>query len=805
MKLRSIAPWFAGMLACAFAVSVATQALAAPKQARGQKQPAGQQKGGKKSSSSGKAPALRSNDGRAADADAKVTTATFGPKRVKPVFTGEFKVDLIVIAFPDCTKPDPAEVKSSLEKTGSHTIKEYFEEYSQGVTWPELQVCPYVYDAPMPYGYYCRFNEFSNKVGFSGGGEGSARAEKLRADALAFARKNAKGLKPAPVVCYVYCNAVDMSAIDPLLRPYYPKPTQEGAEDRIKLYKPPLPWADPLWPNSIVQVTYPADGGTLVHELGHVMGAPDFYHASEEHDGINGCPSLPWAYGPTGPAYCRYIYQAFVPKETYPTYTQPGTYTLDARNSMINQTDTESPKPILGCFVPSSHPNYMFVLEYAHDEKPPVGKPGTEGLLVSVINVTMSSPMLGPPDLCYTYRKGDTFLKGEEPGEVCLRAGDEFTMKSDPAARIPPLIPAGVEITDIKEEDGKCTFTLSFPKTDQTPKFLKDSLLPKIRITEVDELQPNSMRAHCEMMYRGEPLVDEYGFTWDTTKNPTVAKNRYPLYHRDRWDARILGLKPATKYYVRAYAKNANGITYSKREIEVTTPDKTDEVPVLLTDHILDNFYITRWYFTTDDEGWFNSGNTIITLMSLGVYYGTMPGGAAKGAKPLEVRRVHTNPSESRPKFRMAEFEEYFNAMKQLAKESGLRERKFGKMQDWQKRCAKALKVKDPAKAFVHVPDASSLTANAAKIRASLSQSRPVLLIRQNELMPDVTDRRYPLDIAVIDGIGSGGEWHVTFPLGHDRGVNSVLSGYVSVDTLMTSVEDACLFFYAPEEQRKGK
>lgn len=750
----------------------------------------------------------RANDGRAANADAKVTAATFGPKRAKPVFTGEFQVNLVVVAFPDCAKPESVDaVKESLEKAHGATVKEYFQEYSQGVTWPVLAAYPAIYMAPKPYGYYCRYDTFDNLIGFHGGEEGNARAKKLRDDALAFAKKKAKGLKKGQVTCYVYCNQVNEAVLETVLRPLYPpKPKNPAEEDLLPLYEPPLPWADPLWPNSIVQVTYPADGKTLIHELGHVLGAPDFYHASEEHDGIDGAPALPWAYGPTGPAYCRYIYQALVPKETYPTYQADGEYTLDARSAKIDAADPKAPKPVLGCFIPSSHPNYVFQLEYAHDEKPPVGVKGAQGLIVNVINVTMSSPLLGPPDLCYTYRKGDPFLKGEKAdADVYLRAGDSFTMKSDPAAKIPPLIPGGIEITDIREADGKCTFKLTFTKQKLTPKELKDALLPRIQITEVDEALPTSARAHCEMLYRGEPLVDEYGFVWDVKKNPTIKDERYPLYHRDRWDARLLGLKPETTYYVRAYAKNANGVTYSDNEIEVTTPKEVDAVPPLLTDRILDNFYVKRWYFTTDADGYFNSGNTVLTLMSLGVYYGTVPGAGAKpGAKGpagLDIRKVHANPSENRPKHRMVAFEEYFSAMKKLAAASGLRNREFGaKVADWETKCARGLKIgpKELKAAFVEIASAPALEAQADAIKKWLDLSRPVLLVRENTYMPGETGCIYPLDIVIIDGYKDDGTWHVVFPEGCDRGAKETKTGYHNAETLMVSVKKAVLMFYRP-------
>lgn len=746
----------------------------------------------------------RINDVRLYGVNPRMTASNFGPVRTKPVFTGPFQVDLVLVGFPDCVVPEIAEVEQAVNKPDGHTIKEYYDEYTQGITYPVLNVYPVVYMAPQPLGYYCRHDKMDNRIGYEDEAEGNKRGAKLKADALAFARKSSSSRKPGPVTCHVYCRQLDPEQVERHLRVHYPKPKEEWEEDPIKLYDPKILWADPLWPNSSVQMTYPT-GGSLIHELGHVIGAPDYYHATEEYDGVEGDPTLPWAWGPTGPAYCRYIYQALVPKACYPTFTTEGEYTLDPRSSPVPR-DGASAMPVLGCFIPSVHPNYLFCVEYAHGERAPIGSPSNEGLLISVINVTMTLPLMGPPDMYYTYRRGDIYMKGVEQGSPFLRTGDSFTLKSDPAARIPPLIPAGIEITDIREEGGKCKFHLSFPKTEQTPKSLKDALLPKIRLVGVDEVMPTSMRATCDVLYRGEPLLDEYGFVWGTTPKPTVAGQRFPLFHRDRFDTRILGLKPGTKYYVRAYVKNSAGLTYSKREIEVTTPAKPpEELPLLLTtDHYSGNFHILQDYlgkaYSGKEGAYFLSANAAITLMSMGVYYGEAPGGAVKGTtkggRRFDLRRVHTYPSKTRPEFRLEEYDVYFEAMKKVAEASGLADEVFGKQQDWCKKCARALKVKDPNKVFVRVASAGELDARRADVRAALERSQPVLLIRQNDFMPGETEAKFPLDTAIIDGI-RGDEWHAVFPYGRDR-VKGSESGWCSSDQLMTAVVDACLFFYAP-------
>ncbi len=735
---------------------------------------------------------------------ANTSVKNFAPFRTKPRFTGEFLVDVVAVSFPDCE--DPPSV-STIEAELSRNLKEYYMEYSQCVTWPRLAAYPVIYSAPHPYGYYCRYHARNNRIGFKDPEEGSARVAKLKRDAREEAQKAkaSRGRKPALIMTWVYVNALSDERIksNDEIRDEYPKPDNDWEYDLIVEYKPEVPWADPLWPNSSVQVNYPS--GALIHELGHVLGAPDFYHSSEEHDGIPGSPDL-YSYGPTGPAYCRYIYHAFASEKNYPTYTKDGVYTLDRRSAPLPKS-SGGEEPVLGCFIPSAHPNYVFQLEYAHNDVPPVGNVREGGLLINVINVTRFDHMLGSPDLCYTYRRGDPTLKGQTGSDPFLRPGDRFDLTSDPAAIIPPLIPAGIEITDISFSGDKCSFSLHFTKTRQDAKFLKDSLLPSIRLTGVDELMPTSFRASCEILYRGEPLLDEYGFVWDTKPDPVIGKNKFPLHHRDRYDARILGLKPGGKYFLRAYVKNKNGVTYSEETLAVELPKSVAAaVPPLITDGYCGNKYITRDFWAVHNEELYrDSANAIIALMSLGVYYGTIPGEAPKGEKPIYLRGIHTNPADTRPKFRLADYHKYFNHIRALAKAAGLLEDKFGKFDAWRKRFAAALKVKAPAKSIVRISSAADLEKERAKVKKWLDESKCVLLVRENEMMPFATDCIYPLDIAIIDGYSSDGTWHINFPLGCDRGSQETVSGYHSADTLMVAVKDACLVYWSLPVSHSGK
>ncbi|MBQ4200374.1 MAG: hypothetical protein II649_10915 [Kiritimatiellae bacterium] len=769
------------------------------------------------------------------------TSATFAPVRTTPKRQGEFTVNLVVIAFPDCVAPDSADtVRDDLSRLNGGTIAEYYKEYSQGITWPVLAAYPKIYMAPNPLGYYCRHDEHANPLGYKG--DDGGRAVKLRADALRAVQSSGKGMRRDAVTCYVYCTKLssDEEVLEKWIRPHYPpKPSQEmleaGAKDKMRRYKPPICWADPLWPNSIPQVTHPSNGGAIVHELGHVLGAPDFYHASEERDGVPGGPCLAWAYGPTGPAFCRVTYHAFVPPAAYPKITAPGDVTLSPRSTQYPK-EKDAKTPPLGVFVPSSHPNYIFCIEYCHGEKPPVGNPNAEGLLVHVINVTLRSPMLGPPDLCYTYRTDDPDCKALDGGDAFLKPGDKFDENSNPAAVLPNHIPAGIAISDIRNNgDGTCTFRLDFPQTKLKRAELDFSLLPQTEMVDLTEPLPTSFRATMNVRYRGEPLLTEYGFCYGLKKDPTEKTGKlFPLHHRDRYDARIIDLTPGVMYCVRAYARNENGIRYSSNQKGIVLP--SEDTPGCTftstlfgpSDRLLSNWYYQRWYYGVTSDNVARSANPIFAFMALANYYRAMPAKRPpRGRDAIDFAFVHSNPSSSRPKHRMVETEKLFNAVREILKDAGLwqsdfivkqysengrllkrpsvasgKNSAFGELAPWVKKCAGALGVAEPEKTFFPCKAAEDLQRLAPEIRRWILKSQPVLVVRENLPASEEISARWPLDIAIIDGLGEDEQaFHVVFPGGKDRGTGTE-SGVMPLEDLLRRTTKAVVMFYRPNAKK---
>jgi hypothetical protein len=114
-------------------------------------------------------------------------------------------------------------------------------------------------------------------------------------------------------------------------------------------------------------------------------------------------------------------------------------------------------------------------------------------------------------------------------------------------------------------------------------------------------------------------------------------------------------------------------------------------------------------------------------------------------------------------------------------------------------KCAAALKIGNPEEVFVSCKTEEELKASSDMIRAWLMKSQLVLVVRQNKPPTDEHSVRWPLDIAIIDGIGEGDEeFHVVFPLGKDRGFRTPERGYVTLDKLFYRASEAMLMFYRP-------
>lgn len=83
-----------------------------------------------------------------------------------------------------------------------------------------------------------------------------------------------------------------------------------------------------------------------------------------------------------------------------------------------------------------------------------------------------------------------------------------------------------------------------------------------------------STSASCGGRNDGLGSVTNRGVVWDTSPNPTVVlstKTKEEVYNKE-FTSIISGLKPGTKYYIRAYATNSSGTTYGEEISFITHP-----------------------------------------------------------------------------------------------------------------------------------------------------------------------------------------------------------------------------------------
>ncbi|MGN0885908.1 MAG: hypothetical protein ACI4RT_02805 [Candidatus Spyradenecus sp.] len=751
--------------------------------------------------------------------------------RRSPRFKGEFTVGIVFVNFPDCEEVD---VKACLARQ-SEGVADYYKRYTLGQCWPRLVVMG-VYNCPNPLGYYVKRGYPSNLLG------GSEMEVEARVNALwkeAFARYRGASQRADKVDVRVLAYATKILPVTskdsthprsleqlPELRKLYPVMHYAQSEDErravgfredrdidpLKDYNPnfKIGWGDPLWPNSRIIVKAEGGASTMIHELGHVLGAPDTYHAPQKDDGIPGHPVIAGG-GPTAPLYCRYRYCGLLPAAAYPTLHQSTTVKLAPR---WGEFDGKTP---LGIFIPTEHPNYLLHLEYEPDEVQTFDNGPTEntigkvtdsysprgGILIYYINVPQSDPYHGTPDLVYSYRKRDPYFRGlsapdpnakggyqrvqvapgrfryerikpESPLAV-FREGDDFSAESDPANRLPNCLPTGVEITFGPQDETGAEVTVTVPTSRLSGQALKRSMLPVVHLEEPSELLPTSLRATLTVHFRGEEPYTDYGFCYAPTPNPTIKQGLWPLWGFSDWrdTTRITGLKPGSTLYVRAYAKNAYGVAYSPECHQVTLPKEVDEVPALL----LDGYTVPPRDSHYDSEGYLYNKSGACALVKLMALFHHPVGKTSK--KPdFNCQRLHLQPNNVLPGCPYARYSPTIRDLAyayawaiSLAEEAGLYAGAFP--EDFDARCTRALQLKPgptrippdfatEARAVGLTPeqtrallgpivtlDEVTLPLLLPRIKASLVAGKPVLCVRT----PTYDSRAlYGVTTTLIDG-----------------------------------------------------
>jgi uncharacterized protein (TIGR02145 family) len=120
----------------------------------------------------------------------------------------------------------------------------------------------------------------------------------------------------------------------------------------------------------------------------------------------------------------------------------------------------------------------------------------------------------------------------------------------------------------------KSIITYSLKDIDSIVNF---SIEPVKLTVELKEKYNPSLECSAKITFNGNDSVTQFGFCWSKTENPTIDSDKLYCKSLDgiNFSGRFYSMTKNTKYYIRAFAYNKTGISYSS-QIEVTTLNSDD-------------------------------------------------------------------------------------------------------------------------------------------------------------------------------------------------------------------------------------
>jgi len=102
---------------------------------------------------------------------------------------------------------------------------------------------------------------------------------------------------------------------------------------------------------------------------------------------------------------------------------------------------------------------------------------------------------------------------------------------------------------------------------------------PSVTIGQVTEIKASSFSISGEITSTGGLDVTQYGHCWSTSQNPTISDSKTSLgstSQAQKFSSSVTSLHEKTTYYIRAYATNSKGTSYSNQLTVTTTEAGTD-------------------------------------------------------------------------------------------------------------------------------------------------------------------------------------------------------------------------------------
>ncbi len=106
--------------------------------------------------------------------------------------------------------------------------------------------------------------------------------------------------------------------------------------------------------------------------------------------------------------------------------------------------------------------------------------------------------------------------------------------------------------------------------------------MPVLNMLSVNNVSKTTADFTGEILYQGDPAYEERGFVYAKKTMPTIettiVKLTAVLNNESVYKVSVSGLSVGERYYVRAYAMNKAGVSYSSNEIEFTMVDQSVEL-----------------------------------------------------------------------------------------------------------------------------------------------------------------------------------------------------------------------------------
>jgi len=134
-----------------------------------------------------------------------------------------------------------------------------------------------------------------------------------------------------------------------------------------------------------------------------------------------------------------------------------------------------------------------------------------------------------------------------------------------------------------------------------------DTIVPPLIITgKVTDIDTLGAVFHSRVTALGNKEVVEFGFVWDTNRDPTLEYGEKYIVHSPakigNYDVKVsYGLKPQTTYFVRAFIRTADVTTYGEQTGFVSLGSKTAEINSIspLLGSLTDTLVIEGHYFSS--------------------------------------------------------------------------------------------------------------------------------------------------------------------------------------------------------------